>query len=398
MSPSPDAEPSSAALGSAIARLAAAQVFALSVWFSTSAVLPALARARGLEPSALAGLATATQLGFVLGALALGLSGLADRVPPSRFFAGCAAAAAALNLVPGFLAPEGLLAWLARFGVGAALAGVYPVGIRLAVGWTRTRRGWVSALLVGGLTLGTSSPHFVAAMGGVHVSFTLFSTSALAVVAALLVLSVQPGPFHASAPRADPRALGLAWTDPAIRGAYLGYFGHMWELYGYWAWGGVMAAAAARAGGWSVSAAFGPWMAFSAIAAGAVACVLGGRWADRIGKARVARMALIGSLASAVLAAVSFDAAPGLFMVALILWGITVIPDSPQFSALVADAAPPERAGSLLTFQIAIGFTISAITVQVTPTLAEAFGWPVACLVLGAGPLAGLLGLRSGDR
>lgn len=374
----------------AVLALAVAQVLALSTWFSVSAVLPGLALKWGHPIADLAGLATATQAGFVVGALLVAFLGLADRFDPRAVFAGSAMLAAGANLGLLVLEPTGWAAWSTRALVGASLAGVYPVGLKLAVGWSVERRGLVVSLLVGALTLGSSSPHLVALLGGSSPAWVLVATSIAAVVAAGICLFVQLGPFHAQSPRLELRALPLAWSDPRIRAAYLGYFGHMWELYGFWAW---VAVAAASSRGAAPSA--GPAVAFVAMALGGLACLPSGWLADRKGKRFVARAALGGSLACAIFAALSFDGPPALFHLALVLWGITVIPDSPQFSALVADAAPADKAGSLMALQTALGFALTTATVQGTPWVAAQAGWPVALAVLGLGPAFGLWAMGS---
>lgn len=376
-------------LTASVTRLAMAQVLVLSLWFSVTAILPDLAAAHALTLSDLAHLPSMTQLGFVGGALALALSGLADRVDPRRLFVGASLVAALSNLTLLVVAPDSVAAGLSRVLVGAALAGVYPVGLKLAVGWTVRRRGLVVSLLVGALTLGSSTPHLVALLGGADAAVCLIVTSLLAGLGALLVAGIPLGPFHAKSPRVEPQDLALALRTPAIRRAYLGYLGHMWELYAFWAWLAVAARAAAIEAHVSHPAVFGSALAFATIALGGLACIPGGQLADRYGKDVVARAALVGSFLFGLVTVLSFSWGLVPFAFAVLLWGITIIPDSPQFSAMVADAAPPEKAGSLMALQTALGFTLSAVSVQLTPWLAEEAGWPVAFAVLLLGPLAG---------
>nr|MCU0985346.1 MFS transporter [Acetobacteraceae bacterium] len=208
--------------------LVVAQVFGLSLWFSAAAVLPGLAAEAGVGLAALAGLTTATQIGFVIGALTLAATGLPDRVDPRRVFALSCLAAAAANAALLVLPPQGIAVHLSRALVGAALAGVYPVGLKIAVGWSVARRGLITGLLVGALTLGTALPHLVVLTGGPGWRVTIVATTALAVVAAGVILLAALGPFHATAPRLRLGVLGLAWTNRRIRLAFAGYFGHMW--------------------------------------------------------------------------------------------------------------------------------------------------------------------------
>jgi MFS family permease len=365
--------------------LIAAEVLALSVWFSASAVLAGLAAQAGLPQAALAPLATATQLGFVAGALTLAVSGLPDRADPRRVFAASAWLAAGANAALLLVPPDSAAALVSRALVGAALAGVYPVGMKIAVGWSLARRGLIVGALVGALTLGSASPHAIALWGGAEPRGVLLATSAAAVLAGLLVLGVRLGPHHARAPAFAPAAIRLAWSEPRIRSAFLGYFGHMWELYAFWAWVAVIAAAAGAAPSLT---------AFVAIAAGGLACVPAGWLADRYGRARVARGSMLASAAAGLATAASFGGPPALVALLLVLWGLTIVPDSAQFSALVADAAPPALAGSLLAAQTALGFALSALTVQALPAAAAAWGWPVALALLAIGPLLGAAALR----
>lgn len=373
----------------AIALLIVGQVAGLSLWFSAVAVLPSLATSLGTSPGALAGLSTATQAGFVLGALILAVTGWPDRTDPRRLFAGSALVAATANLALLVVPGDGSLAVLSRALVGAALAGVYPVGLKIAVGWSVKRRGLITSLLVGALTLGSAAPHLVAWLGGAEWRTTLVVTSILAAVGGLAVLGTHLGPHHARATRFDPTSIRLAWTHRPIRAAYLGYFGHMWELYAFWSW--IGAATLAAAGARDDPVRFAAGVTFVAVAAGGMACLPAGWWADRVGKAAVARAAMIGSATSGVLAAVAFDHSLVLFVAAVVLWGITVIPDSAQFSALVADHAPPERAGSLMTLQTALGFALTILTVRGTPWVVEALGWPLTFAALAVGPIVGAL-------
>jgi MFS family permease len=215
--------------------------------------------------------------------------------------------------------------------------------------------------------------------------------SAASVGAGLACLAIGLGPFHAVAPRFDPRAVVTAWTNRNVRLAYGGYLGHMWELYAMWAW---IAAASAVSYGMSMeplaAERLAKLTAFVAIGAGGLVCAAAGRIADRIGKAEVTIAAMTLSGLSAIAAAATFGGPPWITFVVVVVWGIAIIPDSAQFSALVADAAPPDRAGSLLTFQTALGFALTFVTVQVTPVLAAWLGWPIVLAGLALGPAFGI--------
>jgi len=134
--------------------------------------------------------------------------------------------------------------------------------------------------------------------------------------------------------------------------------------------------------------------AFLSIAAGGVACALAGIAADRIGKAQITIIAMAVSGTCAVLAALSFGGPVWLTFVIVLVWGTAILPDSAQFSALVADFSPPEQAGSLLTFQTALGFALTIVTVQFTPLVAATLGWPVLLAGLALGPVFGIAAMH----
>ncbi len=377
-----------------IGLLALAQVLAMSLWFVSAAILPELTAEAGLSPARAAALSSAVQIGFVLGALALAVHGTADRHDPRRVLALSALVAAAANLALLVTPPGGAAQVALRLLTGAALAGVYPVGMKIAVGWGTRDRGLLVGLLVGALTVGSAMPHLLAFTGGPDWRATVALASVLAAAGGLLVLAIGLGPHHARAAAFDPGALTLAWTDRRIRLAFAGYLGHMWELYAFWAW---IAAAATAA----FALPLGPaapdaarMLAFSAIALGGLFCLPAGAIADRIGKARVAQAALLVSGSAAVLTAVTLGGPLWLTVALILVWGAAVIPDSAQFSALVADAAPPDRAGSLMTFQTALGFTLTFFTVQATPAVAALIGWSATLGLMALGPALGVVAMQ----
>lgn len=369
-----------------IAALVAAQILAMSLWFIPTALLPEMMAEAALPPWRAAALATAVQGGFVLGALALAVLGLSDRFDPRRVFALAALVAAAANAAL-VLLPAGH-GWqiVLRAVTGAALAGVYPVGMQIAVGWTVARRGTLVGLLIGALTLGSAAPHLIALGAGQGWHRPVLLASALAALAAALMAAVRLGAHHRRAPGFSAAALALAWRDRRLRLAYAGYLGHMWELYAFWAWIGTVLALALPGD------AARP-VTFAAIALGGLACMPAGSLADRRGKAQVAAGAMAVSALAGLATAASLGGPPLLTAAAALIWGLSVIPDSAQFSALVADAAPPDRAGSLMTLQTAAGFLLSALSVQVLPLIAASAGWAAALLVLVPGPVLGALAM-----
>ncbi|MBN9672933.1 MFS transporter [Labrenzia aggregata] len=371
-----------------------AEIAAMSLWFMSAAILPDLVREFNIPPFHQAALSSAVQIGFVTGAVVSALLGLADRIDPRRFFAFCAILAAAFNASLLVVEPGGVLSILARFATGALLAGVYPVGMKIAVGWGQKDRGFLVGTLVGALTFGSAAPHLLALAGGTDWRWSLTVASLASAAGGMLCLLTALGPFHAKAPRMKMKAILTAWTDRKIRYAYAGYLGHMWELYAMWAWIGVALAA-------SFSARMPPedalplsrLIAFLAIAAGGAACIVAGLLADRIGKANIAILAMVVSGTAALASALTFGGPVWLTVLCVLIWGAAILPDSAQFSALVADFAPPDQAGSLMTFQTALGFALTFFTVQLTPLGVELIGWPGVFGVMAIGPTLGILGM-----
>ncbi|MDP6574360.1 MAG: MFS transporter [Rhodospirillales bacterium] len=367
----------------------------MSLWFVSAAILPEITAEAGLHPTWQAALSSGVQAGFVIGALTLAILGVADRYDPRRVIAVSALIGAASNLALLVVPLDGVVAVGLRVLTGASLAGVYPVGMKIAVGWGSRDRGFLVGMLIGALTVGTAAPHLISYLGDGDWRMTVMVASALAAAGGLSVLAAGLGPLHAPAPTFDPKSIRLAWTNREIRLAYAGYFGHMWELYAFWAWVGAAAAASYGATmGAEEAGRLAKLTAFLAIGLGGFACVPAGMLADRIGKARVAQWAMILSGGAALATALSFGEAAWATFALMLFWGMAVVPDSAQFSALVADAAPDERAGSLMTFQTALGFTLTAFTVQVVPTVVELAGWPATLALMALGPAFGVEAMR----
>ena len=377
-----------------VAALALAAVLCMSLWFVSAAILPEIVAEGGLGPGRAAALSSAVQIGFVLGALGLAVHGTADRFDPRVVIAISGLVAAAANLALLVTPIGGAAQVMLRALTGAGLAGVYPVGMKLLVGWGSRDRGALVGLFVGAITVGSALPHLLAFFGGADWRATVIATSALAAAGGLAGLAATLGPEHARAARFDPGALRLAWSDERVRLAYLGYLGHMWELYAFWAWiGAALAASFAGPLGQDATAA-ARLVTFAAIALGGLLCRPAGRLADRVGKAQVASWAMIVSGGAGLLTALAYGGPVWLVVPLVLLWGAAVVPNSAQFSALVADAAPGERAGSLLSLQTALGFTLTFFTVQAVPSIAAALGWPATLAIMALGPIGGIAAMR----
>jgi predicted MFS family arabinose efflux permease len=374
-----------------------------SLWFAGNAVLPDIEALWKLPPTAVATVTSAVQLGFVTGTLVFALLMVADRWPPTRVFLACSVLAALCNA--GIATLDGQFAALValRFMVGFLLAGIYPVGMKIAASWYREGLGAALGVLIGALVLGTALPHGLRALANGASAGTswmpqslgslaawqavILGVSLLAALGGLATWLLVPEQRSGTAARVDIRALKSIVAEPRLRASVFGYFGHMWELYTFYAL--LPAIAATRFAGGTVSA-----VAFWAFAAGFAGCAVGGLLSRRAGSERVAASQLATS-GICCLAAPFLLHAPGpIFVLWLLVWGVTVIGDSPQFSALTARNAPAGSVGSVLTFTNCIGFAISVASIELfvrlnqTLSLAQLLPW------LALGPLLGLVALR----
>jgi len=375
--------------------IALAQFLGMTLWFSATAVTPALARDLALSGSEAAWLTMAVQAGFVAGTLAGAFINIADLVPGPRLICAGALAGAAANAAV-LLAPGPWVVIALRFATGIGLAAVYPPAMKMAASWFRARRGFALGLLIGALTLGKAVPYLITTLFGEAWRPAMLTTSALAVVGGVLVwLVARDGPFLAPTVRFDPHAIRKLLAIRGVRLAMLGYLGHMWELYAMWTWVGVFATASFVAAGLGPAATTaGSLAAFLAIGAGALGCGVAGALSDTLGKARVAGWSLVASAACATLTLVVYGRAPIWTFALVIVWGITVVADSAQFSALVSEYAPATQVGTALTFQTSMGFLLTMITIDLLPRVAAAAGWQYAALLLVPGPLIGAVAMR----
>jgi MFS family permease len=369
--------------------IAFSQLACTSLWFAINAVVPDLQRSAGLPESATAWLTSALQLGFIAGTLAFALLLIADRFSPRLVFLCCALLGAGLAVLTALSPPSlpGLV--VLRFGTGFVLAGIYPVGMKIASGWYAQGLGAALGVLVGALVLGTATPFAVRALGAPWPwQSVMWAVAVLAAVGGgVMAWAVPDGPHLRRSAKVSPSALAIIWRDRRVRASAFGYFGHMWELYAFFV---LVPLIVARHFSGSAAASW----TFAVIAIGAVGCVGGGLLVRRCGGAQVAACQLLCGAACGLAAPWLLQAPLWLWAPWLLLWGATVSGDSPQFSALTAMNAPRELVGSVLTFVNCIGFSISVLTISAFSLAAAR--WPLQSVLpwLALGPLLGCWALR----
>jgi MFS family permease len=327
-------------------------------------------------------LTAAVQLGFVAGTLVSAVLSLADRRDPRLLFLACGLLASAATLAQTLVAPSGAAALALRFVAGAAMAGVYPVGMKLAASWARGDLGLLIGLLVGAVSLGSAMPHLIPSLlGGIGWQAAYLGAGVLAAAGGLSILAFRPGPLLGARPPFKPSQVLEAWRNKGLRYANLGYLGHMWELYAMWAWIGLFF-------GGALGGEAGPWT-FAVMAAGAVSCVLAGLLADRWNRASVAALCMLASGSCALLVGPAAAVAPWLAVAVALVWGFTVVADSAQFSACIVTLSPPDYVGTMLAVQTSLGFLLTAGTIALVPLAIGGLGWNWAFAVLAPGPLLG---------
>ena len=371
-----------------------AQFAGTSPWFAGNAVIEDLQQDWGLGPEALAYVTSAVNLGFIFGTLIFALLMISDRFSPRLVFFACALAGAAANFAL-LIAPENLIGLLLpRFATGFFLAGIYPVGMKIAAGWYREDLGRVLGFLIGALVLGTAFPHLLRSLGsGLPWQQVIFGISLFASLGgAAMLLGVPDGPHNVSGSSFNPRAFRLIFASPRFRASAFGYFGHMWELYTLWAFMPLLLLAYANQHDMALD--LSRW-AFLFIAVGSLGCIVGGIASMHAGSARVAACQLAVSGLCCLLVPLMVDASPVVFLGFVLLWGITVIGDSPQFSAMNAKYAPREYIGSALTIVNSIGFLLTIISIQLASWLLPLMSIEYLFWVLLPGPVIGLWALRS---
>ncbi|HYW72614.1 MAG TPA: MFS transporter [Pyrinomonadaceae bacterium] len=372
--------------------LATAELLGMSLWFSGSAVVPALTKEWHLSANAAGWLTLSVQLGFVTGTLLSALFNLPDIISPRHLFTLTAIGGAIVNGIFGWYAHDASVAIVLRFLTGMFLAGVYPPAMKILATWFRHGRGLALGVLVGALTLGKASPYLINGVGSANWRFNILFVSALAVIGGLVVLLfVSDGPFALPAAPFDLAQVGKAFRSPSVRLANLGYFGHMWELYAMWTWIPFMirASLAARRS----DPAIAEVGSFIVIGSGALGCVIAGLIADRIGRTVVTSAAMAISGSCCLLIGFLFGASPVALLIVAAIWGASVVADSAQFSACVTELGDPQYIGTALTIQTCLGFLLTTISIELIPRVEALVGWRYAFAILAPGPLFGVISM-----
>lgn len=377
---------------SVLALLAVAELLCLSLWFSGSAVVPALSQEWRLTETQASWISIAVQLGFVAGTLISATLNLSDIISSRHLFAISGILGAVTNATFGLYADQPGLAIGLRFMTGVFLAGVYPPGMKIMATWFRQRRGMALGVLVGALTLGKATPYLVNGLGSANWRVNVLFVSSLAVVGSLIVLFfVSDGPYALPRATFDLKQAARVFSNRGVRLASFGYFGHMWELYGMWIWIPVMMRASVAAYGGDQK--FAEISSFLIIGAGAVGCVVAGLLADKVGRTLVTSWAMLISGACCLIVGFLYGANPYFLLIIAVIWGASVVADSAQFSSCVTELGDPQYIGTALTIQMCLGFLLTTISIELIPKMVNLVGWRYAFMILAPGPLFGVISM-----
>jgi len=364
----------------------------MSLWFSGSAVVPALTKEWNLSASAASWLTLSVQLGFVAGTLLSALLNLPDVISSRHLFTLTAIAAAIFNGAFGLLAHDVSVGISLRFLTGMSLAGVYPPAMKILATWFRHGRGLALGVLVGALTLGKATPYLVNGIGSQNWRHNVLFISLLAVAGGLVVLFfVGDGPYALPAARFDWKQVGRVFGNRGLRLANLGYLGHMWELYAMWTWIPFMIRASLSLR--KSDSSLAEVASFLVIGCGAAGCVIAGLIADRVGRTVVTSWAMGISASCCLVIGFLFGANPILLLIVAAIWGASVVADSAQFSACVTELGDPQYIGTALTIQTCLGFLLTTISIELIPRFVNLVGWRYAFMILAPGPLFGVISM-----
>ena len=370
------------------------QFLGTSLWFASNAVMPDLIQTFGFGDDALALLTSVVQFGFITGTLSFALLALADRISPTFLFLISVILAAICNFLVIYSSTQ-LQVLVLRFSVGFFLAGIYPVGMKIAADHFNKGLGKALGLLVGALVLGTALPHFIKSIGSsLDWQMTLTVTTLLALIGGILLFLLVPnGENRKKGGKIKLSKLHHIFKNKALKKSAFGYFGHMFELYTFWAFVPIIISLYIKHHpklDWSI-----PWFSFVIIAIGSVSCALGGLISQKTGERKVAVISLLISGFCCLLSPLAFSLHPIFFTFFILIWGITVISDSPMFSTLIAQNADPQTKGTALTLVNSLGFGITILSLQVVNYFYNELNLTVfSFMILAFGPILGLLAMK----
>lgn len=377
-----------------LTRIVLAQFACTSLWFAGNAVLPELVQGYALGQNALGHLTTAVQLGFIFGTLIFAIFAIADRFSPSKVFFFCSIAGALFNLLMAFGEHSLTSLFMLRFFTGTSLAGIYPVGMKIAADYFENGLGKSLGYLVGALVLGTAFPHFLK-LGSLDMDIrqVVPITSAMAFLGGLSLYFLADGPFRKPSTLFSWKIIPSIFKSRPFRSAAFGYFGHMWELYAFWAFLPMLLQSFQTMHGSSTFSI--PILSFTSIGIGSISCILGGYLSLIKGSQWVAKTSLLTSgICCISLPFFFYFASYTLFLAFVHVWGFAVIMDSPQFSTLVANSTAKEWKGTALTLVNCLGFAWTILSIQLLSFLTTSSFSPYWFMLLGLGPLVGLWSMR----
>lgn len=361
-----------------------------SLWFVGNAILPDIQKTVDIQTNSTGNITSVVQLGFIAGTLVFAIFSIADRFSSAKVFFVSSVVAGLSNVLIIWFANNLSGLYTLRFVTGFFLAGIYPVGMKIAADWFEKDLGKALGLLVGALVLGTAFPHLLrSSLYSLPWKQVLIFTSLFALTGGLLILLfVGEGPFKKPTTRFQLSVMFQIFRSADFRAAAFGYFGHMWEIYALWASAPIIFSFYNSGHHYAMNV---PLWSFIIIAAGGFGCIAGGYISQKVGSSRVAFVALVTSGLCCLSSMVFFQLPMAIFVLVTILWGVMVAADSPQFSTLVAKTAIPEYKGTALTIVTCIGFAITIVSIQFLTYLQNWMKTDSLFVLLAPGPLIGLL-------
>ena len=368
-------------------------LFSLTVWFSANAITPQLVNLWDLNQANLALLSIILIVGFVLGGFIYSVFNLPDLVKTPLFFSLNAFLAALGNFMVAF-SPNFPFFITFRFITGFFLAGVYPTSMKLISSWFKRSRGFAIGILLGALTAGSGLPYIFNLTGLPNWRILLSISSLLALIGAILIyLFIQEGSHVVRGAKFQFSNIKELFSKKSVRYANYAYFGHMWELYAFWVWiPKFLQEVHSRTNpGFSVNLYFslGTFLVF---VFGALGNIIGGKIADSIGRTKFNIIMLVISGSNSLIIGFFLNNAIAALLIAII-WGLTIVPDSPQYSAMISELSNPAYIGTTLAIQTALGFALSNISIWLLPIMVDLTGWTYGFMFLAVGPFLAIYSL-----